>query len=42
MYRIEGIYDGYAADRSLAVLVSGYTDLAHPVVDTDTSRYLFN
>ena len=30
MYRIEWIYDGYAADRSLAVLVSGYRDFAPP------------
>ena len=42
MYRIEWIYDGYAADRSLAELVSGYTGLAHPAVDTDTIRYLFH
>ena len=30
MYRIEWIYDGYAADRSLAELVSCYTDFARP------------
>ena len=27
-YRIEGIYDGFAADRSLAELVSCYRDFA--------------
>ena len=26
IHRIEGFYDGFAADRSLAELVSGYRD----------------
>ena len=33
--RVEGFYDGYAADRSLALLVSGYTDFAAVAADEE-------
>ena len=30
MHRIEGVYDGFAADRSLAELVSDYRTWSQP------------
>ena len=35
MHRIEWLYDGYAADRSLALLVSCYGDFAAVAADEE-------